>query len=134
MYLDETNIKKVLVWFSGLAILIAGLGLFALSAYVTEVRTKEVGIRKVLGSTAPQIVLLFTREYFVMIAIAFVLAAPAAYYVVRLWLSDFAYQIDIAWWMFAISGLVVLLIALLAVSAQSLKAAFANPTESLRSE
>ncbi|HEY4655785.1 MAG TPA: FtsX-like permease family protein [Cyclobacteriaceae bacterium] len=134
MYLDETNIKKVLVWFSGLAILIAGLGLFALSAYVTEVRTKEVGIRKVLGSTAPQIVLLFTREYFVMIAIAFVLAAPAAYYVIRLWLSDFAYQIGIAWWMFAISGLVVLLIALLAVSTQSLRAAFANPTKSLRSE
>lgn len=134
MYKDESNIKKVLVWFSGFAILIAGLGLFALAAYVTEVRTKEVGIRKVLGSTASQIVLLFTREYFAMIAVAFVIAAPCAYYVVRLWLSDFAYKIDIAWWMFAVPGLTVLLIALLAVSTQSLKAALANPTKSLRSE
>ena len=134
MYKDESNIRKVLVWFSGFAILIAGLGLFALAAYVTEVRTKEVGIRKVLGSTATQIMLLFTREYFLMIAFAFVIAVPCAYYVVRLWLSDFAYKIDMTWWMFAVPGLLVLLIALLAVSTQSLKAALANPTKSLRSE
>lgn len=134
MYKDESNIKRVLVWFSGFAILIAALGLFALAAYVTEVRTKEVGIRKVLGSTASQIVMLFTREYFIMIALAFIIAVPCAYYVVRLWLSDFAYKVDIAWWMFAVSGLVVLMIALLAVSTQSLKAALSNPSTSLRSE
>lgn len=134
MYKDESSIKKVLVWFSAFAILIAALGLFALAAYVTEVRTKEVGIRKVLGSTVSQIVMLFAREYVALIAFAFVVAAPCAYYVVRLWLNGFAYKIDVVWWMFALPGLVVLLIAMLAVSTQSFKAALSNPTKSLRSE
>lgn len=134
MYKDESSIKKVLVWFSAFAILIAALGLFALAAYVTEVRTKEVGIRKVLGSTASQIVFLFAREYVVMIAFAFLVAAPCAYYVVRLWLNTFAYKVDIAWWMFALPGLVVLVIAMLAVSTQSFRAALLNPTRSLRNE
>lgn len=134
MYKDESTIQEVLIWFSAFAIFIAALGLFALAAYVTEVRTKEVGIRKVLGSTASQIVMLFAREYVVMIAFAFVVAAPCAYYVIRLWLNGFAYKIDIAWWMFALPGLVVLLIAMVAVSTQSFKAALSNPTKSLRSE
>ncbi|MDV3307368.1 MAG: hypothetical protein LOY03_00930, partial [Cyclobacteriaceae bacterium] len=134
MYKDESSIKKVLVWFSAFAILIAALGLFALAAYVTEVRTKEVGIRKVLGSTASQIVFLFAREYVVMIAFAFLVAVPCAYYVVRLWLNTFAYKVDIAWWMFALPGLVVLVIAMLAVSTQSFRAALLNPTKSLRNE
>lgn len=134
MYSEELNIKKALLWFSSFAVLIAGLGLFALSVYISEVRTKEVGIRKVLGSSVSQVVLLFTQEYFRIIGIAFVIAAPVSYYVVRQWLSRFAYRISLEWWMFLIPGFAVLILALLAVSMQSFKTALTNPSESLRSE
>jgi putative ABC transport system permease protein len=134
MYLEETNMQKVLIWFSGFAILIAGLGLFALSAYMSELRTKEIGIRKVLGSTSAEIVFLFTKEYLTMIAVAFAIAVPLAFYLIRKWLSDFAYQTKMEWWMFGMAGILVMLIALVAVGGQSLKAAMTNPTKSLRSE
>lgn len=134
MYSNENSMKDILMWFSFFTMTIAALGLFTLAAYITEIRTKEVGIRKVLGSSVRQIVMLFSRDYIKMIAVAFLLAVPVSYYFINKWLEGFAYQIHLAWWMFILPGLAVLFIAIIAASGQSLKAALANPTESLRSE
>ncbi|MEK6480370.1 FtsX-like permease family protein [Catalinimonas sp. 4WD22] len=134
MYLAENNIKKMLLMFSVLAIIIACLGLFGLTAYTVSQRSKEIGIRKVLGASLTSILLLLSKDYIRLVVIAFAVAAPIANYFLREWLQGFAYHIPMIWWMYVVPGVLVLLIALLAVSGQSLRAASANPVESLKDE
>jgi ABC-type antimicrobial peptide transport system permease subunit len=97
-------------------------------------RIKEVGIRKVLGATAANIVYLFSKEFILLISIAFVIATPLAWYVMHQWLQDYAYRINIEWWLFAASGLLAIIIALATVAFQAAKAALANPVKNLRTE
>jgi putative ABC transport system permease protein len=120
--------------FSLLAIAIACLGLLALAAFMAEQRTKEIGIRKVLGASVKNIVLLLSRDFTRLIAIAFVVATPLAYWATQQWLNDFAYRTNVGLSTFILSGTLALLIALLTVSYQSIKAAVANPVDSLRNE
>lgn len=117
-----------------LAIFISCLGLFGLIAYTVEQRTKEIGIRKVLGASVTNIISLFTKDFVPLVLFAIIIASPIAYYFMQGWLQDFAYRIDIQWWIFALSGFVAVGIALLTVSFQSIKAALTNPVESLRNE
>jgi len=99
-----------------------------------EQRTKEIGIRKVLGAAVTRIMILVSKEFIVLISIAFVIAVPVAYYFVDKWLENFAYRANIGWWMFALAGALVITIALITMSLQSIKAALANPVKSLRTE
>ncbi|MEZ5038550.1 MAG: ABC transporter permease [Saprospiraceae bacterium] len=134
LYRTEQRLAKVVFIFAGLAILIACLGLFALAAFATERRIKEIGIRKVLGASSMSIVRLLSIDFLKLVVVAFLLASPIAWYVMNRWLEDFAYRIDIRWWVFLVAGAVAVLITLLTVSLQSLKAALANPVESLKVE
>jgi putative ABC transport system permease protein len=133
-YTSERNLARTFLIFSFLAIFIACLGLLGLSAFVTEQRTKEIGIRKVLGASIPEIVALLSRESAKWVLIANVIAWPAAYYTMDRWLQNFAYKTSDGVWIFVISGGAALLIALLTVSFHAIKAAMANPVESLRYE
>jgi len=134
LYVNEQRKRKVSVIFSMLAIFISSLGLFGLASFITERRTKEVGVRKVLGATVTNITLLLSKDFVKWVLIANVIAWPIAYFSLNRWLHNFAYRIDIGVWLFVISGISTLVIALLTVSYQSVKAAVANPVESLRSE
>ncbi|MGD1892684.1 MAG: ABC transporter permease [Cyclobacteriaceae bacterium] len=117
-----------------MAILVACLGLLGLSSYTSIQRTKEIGIRKALGASVSHIILLLTKSYFRLILIALLIAIPVANYVMGEWLEQFAYRIGINWWLFVVPGILVVLIALLAVSGQTLKSARANPVKALRYE
>ncbi|HEX4852370.1 MAG TPA: FtsX-like permease family protein, partial [Puia sp.] len=134
MYATEQRIGKIALIFSILAILIACLGLFGLATFIAEQRTKEIGIRKVLGASVQGIVQLLSRDFLRLVAIAFVISAPIAWWGMSKWLNDFAYRIDIGWWIFALAGLLALFIALATVSFQAVKAAISNPVKSLRTE
>ncbi len=120
--------------FAGLTIFIACLGLFGLSAFMAEARTKEIGVRKVLGASVASIVSLLSTDFLKLVLIAIVIASPIAWFAMNRWLQDFAYKINIEWWVFALAGLLAVGIALLTVSFQSVKAALMNPVKSLRSE
>ncbi len=133
-YRTEQNWTRILTASAVLAILIACLGLFGLSALTAERRTKEIGVRKVLGATVLRIVLLLSKDFLLLVGIAFVIATPLAYFVVEAMLQDFAYQIEISWQIFLIAGLTALLVALLTVGYQSIKAAGTNPVKTLRYE
>lgn len=133
-YRAEERFGTLFLYFSGLAIFIACLGLLGLTAYTTVQRTKEIGVRKVLGASVPSIIILLSKDFLKLVLIAVVIASPLAWYAMSQWLNDFAYKIDIAWWMFAVAGLLAVGIALLTVSVQSIKAALMNPVKSLRSE
>ena len=115
-------------------ILIACLGLFGLVAFAAEQRTKEIGIRKVVGATVTKIVALLSMEFIKLIIVANLIAWPIAWYAMNRWLQNFAYRIDITWWVFALAGGVTLVIALLTVSFQAVKASLANPVDALRYE
>jgi putative ABC transport system permease protein len=117
-----------------LAIFIASLGLFGLASYTIAQRTKEIGIRKVLGASVLGIVRLLAKDFIKLVLIANLLAWPAAYYATNRWLEDFAYRFEKGWWIFALAGGLALLIALLTVSFQAIKAALSNPVEALRYE
>ncbi len=134
MYAADRNTNEIAGAFSVLAIFIACLGLLGLAAFVTERRTKEIGIRKVLGASVAEIVALLSKEFIKWVLIANVIAWPLAYYVMNDWLKNFAYRIDMSFWIFFASGVLALLIALLTVSSHAIKAATANPVESLRYE
>ena len=134
MYRAEQRIGKIILLFSVLAIVIACLGLFGLSAFVAEQRTKEIGIRKTLGASVSGLVQLLSRDFIRLVAIAFVIAAPLSWWFMNRWLRDFAYRTDISWWIFLLAALLAFLIALFTVSFQALKAAMTNPVKSLRSE
>jgi putative ABC transport system permease protein len=117
-----------------LAIAIACLGLFGLTTYAAEQRIKEVGIRKVLGANVGSILSLLSKDFIKLVIIAAIIAIPIAWYFMNKWLQEFAYRISIGWWIFAVAGIVALLIAVFTVSFQAIKAAIANPVTSLRSE
>ena len=134
MYLSEQVTSRLSVLFAILAIIISCLGLLGLVMFAAEQRVKEIGIRKVLGSSLNQIIGLFARDFLQLVLIAFLIAGPLGWYVMHSWLRDFAYRINISWWIFVLSGAVALLIALLTVSHQALRAAMANPVKSLRTE
>jgi putative ABC transport system permease protein len=120
--------------FSVIAIVISGLGLFALAAFTAEQRTKEIGIRKVLGASVQQITMMLSKDFLRLVIIAIVIAAPIAWWAINKWLMDFAYRINLSLWIFIGAGIIALFIALLSVSIQAIKAAIANPVNSLRSE
>ena len=134
MYRAEQRIGTIALTFAVLAILIACLGLFGLAAFMAEQRIKEIGVRKVLGASVFSIVGLLSKDFLKLVLIAIVIASPIAWWAMNQWLKDFAYKIDIEWWMFALAGLLAVGIALLTVSFQSIKAALMNPVTSLRSE
>ena len=134
LYNREQQMSHVFQIFSGLAILIACLGLFGLAAFTTQQRTKEIGIRKILGASVSGIVCLLSKDFLKLVLIANIIAWPIAYYAMNQWLQSFAYRIDLGISTFILSGLIALLIALLTVSYQAIKAARANPVEALRYE
>jgi putative ABC transport system permease protein len=134
MYRTEQRIGRIFGVFASLAIFIGCLGLFALAAFTAEQRTKEIGIRKVLGATAPNIIRLLTKEFMILITVSNVVAWPVAYLVMRGWLKDFSYRMSLSVWIFFGAGLLTLFIALLTVSYQAIKAAFTDPATSLRYE
>ncbi len=134
MYKSVQRTGHIFTYFSVLAIMIACLGLFGLAAFTTEQRTKEIGIRKVLGASVSGIVRLLSKDFVKLVFIAFVIASPIAWWGMNEWLADFAYRIDIHWWVFAVAGLAATVIAMLTVSWQAIRAALANPVESLRDE
>jgi putative ABC transport system permease protein len=133
-YRAEQKAGQILGIFAGLTIFVACLGLFGLATFTAEQRTKEIGVRKVLGASVSSIVGLLSKDFLKLVLVAMVLAAPIAGYAMHRWLQDFAYRIDLEWWMFALAGLLAVIIALLTVSFQSVKAALMNPVKSLRSE
>lgn len=133
-YLGDKKIGELFTIFAALAIFIACLGLFGLATFVAEQRTKEIGIRKVMGANVPGITALLSRDFIRLVIIAILIATPLAYYLMSMWLQAFAYRIDIQWWVFMVTGAVVILIALFTVSFQAIKAAMMNPVNSLRSE
>ena len=133
-YQDESRLSATCKGFGLLAILISCLGLFGLAAHAAQQRTKEIGIRKVLGATTEGIVGLLSKDFLKLVLIALGIATPLAYYFMDKWLQDFAYRINIQWWVFVLAGMVAILVAFLTVGFQSVKAALANPVESLRSE
>jgi ABC-type antimicrobial peptide transport system permease subunit len=133
-YRTEQNTARIVLYFSILAILVSCLGLFGLATYTAEKRTKEIGVRKVLGASVAHIILLFSKDFLKLVVISFVIAAPVAWYAMNIWLQDFAYSIDIEWWIFLITALLLVSITSLTVSFQAIKAAFVNPVESLRNE
>ena len=120
--------------FAILGIFISCLGLYGLSAYMAEQRTKEIGVRKVLGSSVQNIILLLSKDLLKPVLLATLIAVPVAYYVMHGWLQNFAYRTGLQWWIFALSAAVTVVIALATVSFRAIKAAMANPTKSLRSE
>lgn len=133
-YAQEQRLSGLYKIFAGLAMFLSCLGLYGLVSFMTIQRVKEVGIRKVLGASSLKIVFLFSKEFLILITIAFVIAAPIAVYFMNSWLKDFAYQIDISWEIIALAGLSATLIALLTISVKAVRAALANPVKSLRSE
>jgi putative ABC transport system permease protein len=134
LYDSEQRTGQVLNVFAGFAVLISCLGLFGLSAYSAQLRTKEVGIRKTLGATIASIVLLLSKDFLQLVLVAIVIASPLAGWTMSRWLEGFAYRIDLAWWMFGLAGVLAILVAGLTVGFQSIKAALLDPVKSLRSE
>lgn len=133
-YKQETQLSQLYKIFAAIAIFLSCLGLYGLAAFMAVQRIKEVGIRKVLGATAGNIVYLFSKEFILLIAIAFAIATPLSWYFMHQWLQDYAYRIDVSWMIFFVSGVIAIVIALATISFQAIKAAMANPVKSLRSE
>jgi len=134
LYKSEQMTGKLANCFSFLAIFISCLGLLGLAMFTAEQRTKEIGVRKVLGASISSLFVLLSKEFLVFVVIALLIATPIAWWAMHKWLQDYAYKIDISWWMFVMAGLVAILIALITVSFQAIKAAIANPVKSLRTE
>ena len=134
MYADVQRMGKIFTTFAILAIVVACLGLFALSAFMIEQRSKEIGIRLVLGASLPNVFRLLVSNFMVLVVISIVLATPIAWYLMKKWLEDFTYRTEISWQVFALAGVIAMAIALFTISYQSIKAALANPVTSLRSE
>ncbi|MGQ8337418.1 ABC transporter permease [Sunxiuqinia sp. A32] len=134
LYVNEIRVQKILIWFSIISILLTSLGLLAMSFFMTEKRTKEIGIRKVNGAKISEVLTLLNRDFIKWVMIASIIAAPIAWYAMNKWLENFAYKTSLSWWIFALAGVMALGIALLTVSFQSWKAATQNPVESLRYE
>ena len=133
-YKDESKLQQLFIFFSGLSMLLAALGIFGLIVQATRQRIKEIGIRKVLGASVQSIVSLFSIDFLKLIVVAIAIASPVAWWLMSKWLQDFAYRINISWWMFLSSGLFAIILALVTISFQSIKAAMSNPVKSLRTE
>jgi ABC-type transport system, involved in lipoprotein release, permease component len=133
-YKDDQLFGKAFAIFAGFAVFIACLGLLGLSLFTTAQRTKEIGVRKVLGASVSNIVILLSKDFVKLILVAFVIASPIAWFVMNSWLQNFAFRIDIKWWIFLAAGLLSVVIALSTISFQAIKAAIANPVKSLRTE
>lgn len=134
LYKSDVRLGGIFGSFTLLAVLIASLGLLGLAAYSTQQRMKEIGIRKVLGATVPNILSLLSKDYLKLVLLGFIIAVPLAWYMMNRWLADFAYRIVITWWMFALAGLFAVMIALFTVIFQSLKAAWMKPVTTLKAE
>ncbi|NDK56706.1 ABC transporter permease [Pontibacter fetidus] len=133
-YRAEEKMLTVFGYFAGLTIFIACLGLFGLASFTAQQRTKEIGIRKVLGSSTTSIVLLLSRDFAVLVMVAILIAIPIAWYGMDKWLQDFAYRTNLSWWIFAVAGLAAMSIALLTVSFQAIKAAMLDPIKAIRTQ
>jgi len=133
-YAKDVQFRKIMTIFTGLAILIASLGLFGLSLFMIKSKTKELGVRKVLGASMRGLIFLQTKEIIYLVIIGSLVAWPAAYFMMNKWLQNFAYRIDMSWWMFVMAGAIALTIAVLTVSRQAICAAMGNPVEALRYE
>jgi len=131
---DEKRIGTIASFFAALTIFISCLGLFALSSLIIEQRKKEIGVRKVLGANVLSLCKLLSRDFVVLVIVSFLIAMPSAYYCMHFWLENYSYRTAISWWIFAAAGVCSLLIAILVVNFQAIKAAMANPVDSLRSE
>lgn len=133
-YKSEETQKKIFTIFSILAILIACVGLFGLASYSTIQRTKEIGIRKVLGAMPGNIIMILSKDFLALVVIASLIAFPVAWWAMSTWLQNFTYRVDISWWVFLLAGFIAAMIAMLTISYQAIKAAIANPTKSLKTE
>jgi putative ABC transport system permease protein len=133
-YDAENRLAAIVSDFTIIAILISCLGLFGLATFSAEQRIKEIGVRKVLGASVTSIVTLLSKDFLKLVIIAVIIASPLAWFVMNKWLQSFAYRTSISWKVFVITTVVALLIALITISAQAIKAAMANPVDSLRSE
>jgi putative ABC transport system permease protein len=134
IYKNDQKIGRIFTSFALLAIIIACLGLFGLVTYATQQRTREIGIRKVLGASEMGVAGLLSRDFLKLICVAMLVAFPAAWIAMNHWLQQFAYRTTISWWIFVIAGISILLIGILTVSVQAIRSAKANPVDSLRSE
>lgn len=134
LYRSDQTLNVIITLLTALSILISCLGLFGLASFVTEQRTKEIGIRKVLGASEFSVVSMLSKDFVKLVLVAIILGSPIAYFAVNSWLSDFAFKIDISWWVFVLAGLGAILLALGTVSFQAVKAAWVNPVDSLKSE
>lgn len=134
LYASEEQLSQVVIFFAVLAIFIACLGLFGLASFATEQRIKEIGVRKVLGATVSQVLLLLSKDFVVLILIALAVAAPVSYYLTDWWLQDFAFKVNIGWLTFILAGLGAICIALITVSYKAINAARSNPVKALRFE
>ncbi len=134
LWSSDQKLAVILELFTGIALGIACIGLFGLSVFAAERRIKEIGIRKVLGASVSQVTILLSKDFIALVAIAILIASPLAWWAASKWLQDFAYRINISWWMFVLAGVIAILIALITVSFQAIKAAIANPVKNLRTE
>jgi putative ABC transport system permease protein len=130
----ERQLTNLSVIFSILIIFISCLGLFGLTMVAVSQHTKEIGVRKVLGASVSSVAALLSKDFVKLVLIAIVIASPIAWWLMNMWLNDFAYRIDIKWWVFVLAGLLAVFIALITISFQAIKAAVANPVKSLRTE
>ena len=133
-YKKEQDISRLLNWSAGLAVFISCLGLLGLVIFTTTQRVKEIGVRKVLGASVSQIVTLLSKDFLQLVMLAFIIAAPLAWWAMNKWLEDFAYRTTISWWVFAVCGVSMMIIALLTLGVQTVRSATANPVKSLRTE
>jgi ABC-type antimicrobial peptide transport system permease subunit len=133
-YNKERKTSTLLAWATGLSILISCLGLLGLVVYTTERRTREIGIRKVLGSSVLQLNILLCRDFLKLVGIAFIIAVPVAWYGLNKWLETFAFKTDLSWWVFALSGFFMSVLAFLIMSIKTIAEANTNPVKSLRTE
>ena len=133
-YQSDQQFGRIFGIFSALAIFIACMGLFGLSSLTAIQRTKEIGVRKVMGASVTNILALMSRDYMMLLGVAIVIALPLAWWLMSRWLESFAYRLPLSWWLFAIPSIAVILIALMTISIHTLKAARTNPSKSLRYE
>ena len=134
LYKQDQQTSFLILVFAAIAIVISALGLFSLSAFEAEQRTKEIGIRKVLGATVTGITALLSKDFIKLVCISIVIASPIAWWAMNQWMENFAYRINISWWIFLVAGIIAVLIAVITVSFHAIKAALANPVKSLRTE
>lgn len=134
LFISYVRLEKIITFFGLIAIMISAMGLFALTAFFTRQRVKEIGVRKVLGATVPQLTALLSRDFIYLVLLAVLIITPFTWWMAQKWLQNFAYRVDIGWWMFVAAGTAAIIVAVLTVSFQALKTALANPADSLRNE